>query len=143
MEDLVSYLEFYDSSVDSDSSTEDSDIQCGDEENSLFSFYGALIERMISQYGLSSLIISNELRNMVDSYRRTQHGRNPMYLNFNSLSLCVGYLHRYAICHTVMVRKAFVQLLLSPPDEIRMKLQEKRLDLVFLGSGPGNDLVGF
>ncbi|GFQ82300.1 uncharacterized protein TNCT_454111, partial [Trichonephila clavata] len=73
------------------------------------------------------------------------NGKTPEDLDYNYLSNCLGYLHRYAACHTALVLSVMIRMFHKcPPPEIRRLLALKNdLNLVCIGSGPGNDLLGF
>ncbi|GIY03977.1 uncharacterized protein CEXT_515461 [Caerostris extrusa] len=57
---------------------------------------------------------------------------------------CLAYLHRYAICHAALVTEAVTDIFESSSSTIlTSKLDKRKLNVMFLGGGPGNDFVGF
>ncbi|KAG8179253.1 hypothetical protein JTE90_006153 [Oedothorax gibbosus] len=91
----------------------------------------------------------NDVQTAIDvmniNFRRVSKGQLPSEINFNDMNYCVGYLHRFALCHATMVQKAIVfHVLRSPPLELMVKLSPNQgLNLVGIGSGPANDVIGF
>ncbi|GFY37117.1 uncharacterized protein TNIN_76251 [Trichonephila inaurata madagascariensis] len=63
-------------------------------------------------------------------------------MDYNNIKYCLGYLHRYAPCHTFLVAKA-MSALLRESCVLNDLLSKQTLNVVFLGAGPGNDFVGF
>ncbi|GIX90811.1 uncharacterized protein CDAR_389771 [Caerostris darwini] len=65
-------------------------------------------------------------------------------IDYTKKDNCLAYLHRYAICHAALVAEAVTDIFESPSSSIlTSKLDKKKLNVMFVGGGPGNDFVGF
>ncbi|GFR30769.1 uncharacterized protein TNCT_621071, partial [Trichonephila clavata] len=100
---------------------------------------------LIQCCGVRDNDLQSAIQRLVYNYSRIANGKTPEDLDYNYLSNCLGYLHRYAACHTALVLSVMIRMFHKcPPPEIRRLLALKNdLNLVCIGSGPGNDLLDF
>ncbi|GFT60775.1 uncharacterized protein NPIL_47671 [Nephila pilipes] len=135
---IEDYWPTFDSSNDMD---EDDD----SEYSIILYFYEELLNTLIQRYGVRENDLQSAIQHLVYNYSHLTHGKTPEDLDYNYLSNCLGYLHRYAACHTALVLSVMIRMFHKcPPPAIRKLLALKNdLNLVCIGSGPGNDLVGF
>lgn len=70
-------------------------------------------------------------------------------IDFNRPKNCCGYLRRYAVCHTGLVKQIMWKFFKNKKNSVLSKLakneikKQNHLKVVSLGGGPGNDMVGF
>ena len=108
-----------------------------------------LFKRLVDDLKRNHDLNENDIQKAIDvmncNFRRVSHGQLPIEIDFNDMNFCVGYLHRFALCHAAMVQKDIVfHVLQSPPLELLDKLSNNQsLNIVSIGSGPGNDVIGF
>ncbi|GFU42557.1 uncharacterized protein TNCV_4556711 [Trichonephila clavipes] len=135
---IEDYWPTFDSSKDID---EDDD----SEYSIILYFYEELLNGLIQCCGVTDTDLQSAIKHLVYNYGRVANGKTPEDLDYNYLSNCLGYLHRYAACHTALVLSVMIRMFHKcPPPEIRRLLALKSdLNLVCIGSGPGNDLMGF
>lgn len=121
-----------------------------DEENDseypiILLFYETLLDDMLNRSFVRKDAVQNAISHLTANYRHTFNGSTPDNLDYNDLNNCFGYLHRYAACHTALVRTVLKTVFhVSPPAAIKRILSLKdSLEVVSLGGGPGNDIVGF
>ncbi|KAG8185598.1 hypothetical protein JTE90_023297 [Oedothorax gibbosus] len=106
--------------------------------------FESAVKGLMQDYCLNENTIKLALEDMIESYRNVQNGTIQTEIDFNNLNYTVGYLKRFALCHAAMVQEVILNILEAPPHELSSKLvRNQKLNLVCLGSGPGNDLVGF
>lgn len=110
----------------------------------LIRLFKSLVRHLVQDYDLCNKAIRAAIHDMNDTFRKVPYGIYPTQINYDNMHYCVGYLHRFAPCHAAMVQDAILKVLESPPLEITSKFTSKKtLNVVCLGSGPGNDLFGF
>ncbi|XP_015915759.1 uncharacterized protein [Parasteatoda tepidariorum] len=107
-------------------------------------FYERLLDALMQYRCVQPEHVQQAIKTLVYNYGRVTNGKTPEDLDYNKFSNCVGYLHRYAACHTALVHTVMLKIFhTSPPAAIRRMLALKdQLGLMCLGSGPGNDFVG-
>lgn len=128
-----------------------------DLEDPEFSKEDRLVSRLYREV-VDVIMSSNSLReNQVDSaisemkeeiHQGHRKGfRRFRRINFSKPANCCGYLRRYAICHTGLVKELIWNFFTSQDafcDVARKEITTKNhLKIISLGGGPGNDLVGF
>ncbi|GFS47234.1 uncharacterized protein NPIL_674531 [Nephila pilipes] len=136
---LVS-LEDYTSSVDSGSDSEEEKPE--DDGMVMLLFYERLLIDLMEKYSVEDIDVRLSIQHLTTNYRQVCNGRLPSEIDYNNTRHCLGYLHRYAACHTFLVSEA-VSAILNESDVLTSPLSKQTLNVVFLGGGPGNDFVGF
>ncbi|XP_054717527.1 uncharacterized protein LOC129226923 [Uloborus diversus] len=118
-----------------------------DEEFPIFlSFFEQLFDVVVQQNNLTNEEkVRQAIHHLVSNYSKTNNGQTPQELDFNDLSNCVAYLHRYAACHAALMRSVLVRLFhICPPAQVRRMLSLKQnLKVLSMGGGPGSDAFGF
>ncbi|CAL1273288.1 unnamed protein product [Larinioides sclopetarius] len=109
----------------------------------LCAFYRALTDRLMKKFSVEDFDVFISTYHLIRNYREIISGQLPTEIDFNDKATCLGYLHRYAACHTALVLEAVSSMFDSPSNELFLKTYSKRLNVIFLGSGPGNDVLGF
>lgn len=106
--------------------------------------YETLLDDMLNFSLVSKSNVQRAIKHLVHNYGRITNGRTPEELDYNDLNNCFGYLHRYATCHTALVRAVLKRVLHTrPPAPVKRLLCLKdTLEVLSLGGGPGNDIVG-
>ncbi|GBN21655.1 hypothetical protein AVEN_130184-1, partial [Araneus ventricosus] len=131
--------EGYTSSVDIGSDTE-----VEDDKHVIFIFYKTLSIKLLRKFSIRHLDIITSVQHLISNYSQVSYGILPTEINYAKKSHCVGYLHRYAACHAALVFDAVSDIFdPSSSDILSPKLHKKSMNVMFLGGGPGNDLVGF
>lgn len=141
--EIISYrlsLEDYTSSVDEGSDSEEEKPE--DDELVILTFYETLLISLMKKFSVMDLEITLSILHLKNNYSKVSYGRLPSEIDFNNITYCLGYLHRYAPCHTFLVSEA-VSAILNESYVLNHVLSEQTLNVVFLGGGPGNDFVGF
>ncbi|GIY03975.1 uncharacterized protein CEXT_515441 [Caerostris extrusa] len=88
--------------------------------------------------------VSISTRHLISNYRLVKKGRLPSEIDYTKKDICLAYLHRYAICHASLVAEVVIDIFESSSSSIlTSKLDKRKLNVMFLGGGPGNDFVGF
>ncbi|GBN21649.1 hypothetical protein AVEN_130179-1 [Araneus ventricosus] len=109
----------------------------------LCAFYRALTDRLVKKFSVEDFDVFISTYHLIRNYREITDGQLPTEIDFNDKATCLGYLHRYAACHTALVLEAVSSVFDSPSNELSLKIDSERLNVIFLGSGPGNDVLGF
>ncbi|KAF8782514.1 hypothetical protein HNY73_012786 [Argiope bruennichi] len=140
LEDYTSSLECTDDgSCNSGSGTE-----IEDDKQVIFNFYKTLSVELLQTFSIESWEVYYSVQNILRNYRYVRDGTLPTEIDYTKKSNCIGYLHRYAACHTALVFDAVTDIFNSSfSDVLSPKLNKKSLNVMFLGGGPGNDFVGF
>ncbi|KAF8782324.1 hypothetical protein HNY73_012623 [Argiope bruennichi] len=126
-------------------STEDLDDDDDSEYSIILYFYEELLSHLIQRHKVQDGDLQQAIKHLVYNYGHVANGKTPMELDYNYLSNCLGYLHRYAACHTALVLSIMIRIFHKcPPPAVRRILALKnQLNVVCIGGGPSNDLVGF
>ncbi|KAF8782515.1 hypothetical protein HNY73_012787 [Argiope bruennichi] len=106
-------------------------------------FYRALTDNLMKKFSIEDCEVFISTYHLIRNYREITNGQLPTEIDFNDKATCLGYLHRYAACHTALVLEAVSTMFDSPSNDLSLKINGHRLNVVFLGSGPGNDVLGF
>ncbi|KAG8179252.1 hypothetical protein JTE90_006152 [Oedothorax gibbosus] len=128
--------------------TYDSNNDINDDDDSEYSiilyFYEELLNHLMARNGVRDLDLQQAIGHLVYNYSHVNNGKTPQELDYDRLHNCLGYLHRYAACHTALVVSVMVRMFHKcPPVPVRRMLALKDcLNILCLGGGPGNDLVG-
>ncbi|CAL1273287.1 unnamed protein product [Larinioides sclopetarius] len=154
-EDWVDYCYDYGYYEESDSSQEkvrrgrsyyssDECLAVENEQCLLLRFYEKLVDDLMEKFSIGYFDVCVSLRNMICNHRGVVNGRLPSKVDPGDKSYCLGYLHRYAPCHSIMISDSISTILNSPSTNVLSeKLSKNKLNIMFLGGGPGNDFVGF
>lgn len=136
------YWPEFDSTAEIKSSEDD---DCDGEYPVILLFNETLLDEMLSKKLASAECVERSIAFLMRNYGRTAKGKTPEELNYNDLNNCFGYLHRYAACHTALVRNVLKRVFhVTPPGPVKRILCLKdSLDVISLGGGPGNDIFGF
>ncbi|KAF8782325.1 hypothetical protein HNY73_012624 [Argiope bruennichi] len=113
------------------------------EKEAISRFYDELVSELTVRYSVAHYQVDNALSSLVYNYRHMKNGRTPQECDYNNISSCIGYLHQYAPCHSCMVYAIIHELWRQPLIEIFYLRIKNTLNVTFIGSGPGNDFVGF
>ncbi|GBN70652.1 hypothetical protein AVEN_15828-1 [Araneus ventricosus] len=113
------------------------------EKETISRFYDELVSDLTVKYSVPNYQIEQAIGCLVRSYRYMRCGRTLSDCDYNNICYCIGYLHQYASCHSSMVFAVMHELWRSSLIEIFYLRMKNTLDVTFIGSGPGNDLVGF
>ncbi|GIY90091.1 hypothetical protein CDAR_231601 [Caerostris darwini] len=107
-------------------------------------FYEELLNHMMRRHSIPEDVLKQSIKHLVYNYSHVANGKTPEDLDYNYFSNCLGYLHRYAACHTALVLSVMIRIFHKyPPLPVRRILALKdQLNIMCMGSGPGNDLVG-
>ncbi|GFS53686.1 uncharacterized protein NPIL_257481, partial [Nephila pilipes] len=105
-------------------------------------FYEILLIDLMKKYSVAYFDVSSSIQYLINNYSLINKGWFPSEIDFNNTKYCLGYLHRFAACHTFLVSEA-VSAILNESDVLTSPLSKQTLNVVFLGGGPGNDFVGF
>lgn len=107
-------------------------------------FYERLLDYFMQRRCVQSEHVEQAIKCLSYNYSHVVNGKTPAELDYNKLSNCLGYLHKYAACHTALVHTVMLKIFhTNPPAAIRRMLALKDdLKLMCLGSGLGNDFVG-
>ncbi|GIY42896.1 uncharacterized protein CEXT_608281 [Caerostris extrusa] len=96
------------------------------------------------KFSATSSGVTRSAQQVKINYGRVNNGQLPSEIDYTKKENCLAYLHRYAVCHTTLVTEAVTDIFESSSANIlTSKLDNKTLNVVFLGGGPGNDFVGF
>ncbi|GFQ74000.1 uncharacterized protein TNCT_572281 [Trichonephila clavata] len=118
---IEDYWPTFDSSKDID---EDND----SEYSIILYFYEELLNGLIQCCGVRDNDLQSAIQRLVYNYSRIANGKTPEDLDYNYLSNCLGYLHRYAACHTALVLSVMIRMFHKcPPPEIRRLLALKNI----------------
>ncbi|KAF8782516.1 hypothetical protein HNY73_012788 [Argiope bruennichi] len=110
----------------------------------LLQFYETLVDELMGKFSIGHLDIRSSLQYMISNHRRVVKGQLPSETDYCNISYCLGYLHRYAACHSVLISDSVSAILNSSSSYVlNTKLSREQLNVMFLGGGPGNDFVGF
>ncbi|GFY48874.1 uncharacterized protein TNIN_494101 [Trichonephila inaurata madagascariensis] len=110
----------------------------------LVTFYEKLLDDISELSSVTPTNISDSIMNIMKNYASIQSGKLPEDIDYNDISNCLGYLHRYAACHTALVWVTLTTVFNSSLSSVLTpKFSGNGLDVMFLGGGPGNDFVGF
>ncbi|GFT60770.1 uncharacterized protein NPIL_47651 [Nephila pilipes] len=110
----------------------------------LILFYETLLDDLSKEYSVTPNNISDSIKNIVQSYRNVKRGQLQKYIDYNDIRNCLGYLHRYATCHTALVWVTLTNVFNSCLSSVlTSELSKNNLNVMFLGGGPGNDFFGF
>ncbi|GBO24226.1 hypothetical protein AVEN_263028-1, partial [Araneus ventricosus] len=112
------------------------------ESSVLFLFYVKFLEDLKQNFFVSSSDVRSSIRLLIDCYSLVNLGQLPLEIDFNSMQYCLGYLYRYGACHMALVLEA-VSTMLESSHVLLSMLNKKKLNIIFLGGGPCNDLLGF
>ncbi|GFS89400.1 uncharacterized protein TNCV_1809351 [Trichonephila clavipes] len=132
-------LEDYTSSLDESS---DSEEKPEDDQKVILIFYETLLLNLMGKFSVTDFQVTSSIKHLIDNYRQVSCGRLPSEIDYNDIKYCLGYLHRYAPCHTFLVAEVVSTILLES-SVLNDLLNKQTLNVVFLGGGPGNDFVGF
>ncbi|CAL1274014.1 unnamed protein product [Larinioides sclopetarius] len=113
------------------------------DKNIINRFYDELVTDLTVRYSVQDNEIEKAIGCLVSCHRHMRCGRSPNYCDYNNICYCIGYLHQYASCHSCMVLTVIYELWRSSRIEIFYLRIKNTLDVTFIGSGPGNDFVGF
>ncbi|CAL1273289.1 unnamed protein product [Larinioides sclopetarius] len=114
------------------------------EHSILLQFYEELVDDLMEKFSIEYGDVSASLQNMIRNHGDVVNGRLPSETNYCDKSYCLGYLHRYAACHSFMISDSVSTIFNSSPSNVlRTKFNTKQLNVMFLGGGPGNDFLGF
>ena len=136
-----------------------SDSSCEDDLNEEFNNEDKLISRLYREV-VDEIMLINKLREykvnvaldemkLEISQGHRKGFRRFRGLDFNKQINCCGYLRRYAVCHTGLVKQIMWRFLKGRKTSALTQLakneiiEQNHLKVVSLGGGPGNDLVGF
>ncbi|GFQ72005.1 uncharacterized protein TNCT_667501 [Trichonephila clavata] len=110
----------------------------------LVTFYEKLLDDISERSSVPPTNISDSIQNIMINYRSIRRGKLPEDIDYNDVSNCLGYLYRYAACHTALVWVTLTKVFNSSLSSVLTpKFSGNGLDVMFLGGGPGNDFVGF
>ncbi|GFQ94702.1 uncharacterized protein TNCT_713921 [Trichonephila clavata] len=132
---LGDYTSSLDESTDPEETPED-------DERVMLIFYETLLINLKRKFSILDIEVRFSIKQLMDNYRHVSYGRLPSDIDYNDMKYCLGYLHRYAPCHTYLVAEA-VSAILRESCVLNELLSKQTLNVVFLGGGPGNDFVGF
>ncbi|CAL1273285.1 unnamed protein product [Larinioides sclopetarius] len=118
------------------------DIITKSESSVLLLFYGRLLEDLMQNFFVSSSDVRGSIQLLICSYKLVNRGQLPLEIDFNCIQYCLGYMHRYGASHMALVFEAVSTILKKSIVFLSMMSKEK-LNVVFLGGGPCNDLLGF
>ncbi|GBN04649.1 hypothetical protein AVEN_238652-1 [Araneus ventricosus] len=124
-------------------SDENKDEDNADIEKTIGSFYTSLVAHLMKKFSIQERDISFAIQCMIRLYKKVKEGELRSDVEFNEKETCIGYLFRYAACHTALVLKASTTVFDSPDNKLNLKLENTSLNIMFLGGGPGNDALGF
>ncbi|GFY51802.1 uncharacterized protein TNIN_115481 [Trichonephila inaurata madagascariensis] len=96
----------------------------------------------MGKFSVTDFQVTLSIKHVIDNYRQVSSGRLPSEIDYNDIKYCLGYLHRYAPCHTFLVAEVVSTILLES-SVLNDLLNKQTLNVMFLGGGPGNDFVGF
>ncbi|GIY00682.1 uncharacterized protein CDAR_517901 [Caerostris darwini] len=109
----------------------------------LFLFYEKLLIDMMVKFSVTFSDVSISAQRIISWYSRVFYGPLPD-IDYTKKDNCLAYLHRYAICHAALVAEAVTDIFESSSSTIlTSKLDKRKVNVMFLGGGPGNDFVGF
>ncbi|GIY90085.1 hypothetical protein CDAR_231691 [Caerostris darwini] len=110
----------------------------------LSSFYGDILYKLLKKFSIKNADLEESVNHITRIYNSLKKGKLPEDIDYGEITNCLGYLHKYAPCHSALVCKCMVKVLISSSACVLTNIfQKASLDVVFLGSGPGNDFVGF
>ncbi|GBM30134.1 hypothetical protein AVEN_78527-1 [Araneus ventricosus] len=115
-----------------------------EEEKEIISlFYDELISDLIKNHSAEENQIEQAIEVLVFNYSQMRFGRTPYGCDYNNIYHCIGYLHRYGSSHSRMVFEIMHEVWRLPLNDIIYMRVKQNLNVTFIGSGPGNDFVGF
>ncbi|GFR10142.1 uncharacterized protein TNCT_516881 [Trichonephila clavata] len=137
IENITSLLSLivYVSSIDEEEKFED-------DGKGILVFYEKLLIDLMQKFSVRYSDVSSSIQYLINNYSLIDKNWFPLEIDFNNIKYCLGYLHRYAPCHTFVVAEA-VSAILRESHVLNDLLSKQTLNVMFLGAGPGNDLVGF
>ncbi|GBN27106.1 hypothetical protein AVEN_104744-1 [Araneus ventricosus] len=97
----------------------------------------------MKKYSVKEEDVANSVHHLMRHYSNIVAGALPVEIDYDAKSTCLGYLHRYAPCHTALVFEAMSSILKLNLPIVSSVLNSERVNITFLGSGPGNDMIGF
>ncbi|GIY00686.1 uncharacterized protein CDAR_517921 [Caerostris darwini] len=110
----------------------------------IFLFYEKLLLELMVKFSVTFRGVRISVQDLISNYRRVTNDRLPSEIDYTKKGNCLAYLHRYATCHAALVAEAVTDILESSSSTIlTSKLDNRALNVMFLGGGPGNDFVGF
>ncbi|GIY42892.1 uncharacterized protein CEXT_608261 [Caerostris extrusa] len=110
----------------------------------IFLFYERLLIDLMIKYSVTFSDVTRSAQHVISNYRQIDNGDLPPEIDYTKKENCLAYLHRYALCHMALVTEAVIDIFESSSSTIlTSKLDNRTLNVVFLGGGPGNDFVGF
>lgn len=141
------------------STDDDSESSCDDNFNEDFNNEDRLISRLyrkvvdeimlINKLGESKVNVALDEMKQEIFLGHKKGFRRFRGIDFNKPKNCCGYLRRYAVCHTGLVKQIMWKFFKNKKNSVLSKLakneivKENHLKVVSLGGGPGNDMVGF
>ncbi|PRD23100.1 UNVERIFIED_CONTAM: hypothetical protein NCL1_47306 [Trichonephila clavipes] len=130
--------------VENKSGDNEEDVITTDKCSYLVTFYEKLLDDISELSSVTPSNISDSIKKIMMNYRSIQRGKLPEDIDYNDISNCLGYLYRYAACHTALVWVTLTTVFNSSMSSVLTpKFSGNGLEVVFLGGGPGNDFVGF
>lgn len=141
------------------STDDDSESSCDDNFNEDFNNEDRLISRLyrevVDEIMLIKKLQESKVNVALDEMKQEiflghkKGFRRFRGIDFNKPKNCCGYLRRYAVCHTGLVKQIMWKFFKNKKNSVVSKLakneivKENHLKVVSLGGGPGNDMVGF
>lgn len=132
-------------------SEDDFDEKFNNEDMLISRLYREVVDEVMAKNTLGESTVDSAIKEMKQEiFQGHRKGfRRFRGINFNKPVNCCGYLRRYAVCHTGLVKKIMSNFFLGKnktaiSDAAKHEiLKQESLTVVSLGGGPGNDLVGF
>lgn len=128
---------------------DDQEIEFNQEDKLICRLYRQVVDDIMSCHKLREMYVDSAIQAMKEEIFQ---GHKKGFRRFHGIDFCkpvncCGYLRRYAVCHTGLVKHIMWNFFTHADPcsafatfEIT---QRKHLKIITLGGGPGNDLVGF
>lgn len=111
------------------------------EENYMCQLFTDILNSLMEEYGISDEDMDHSLTEIKKSFHFSE-GNRFSNVDYERIKNVCGYLFRYAAHGAGLVRHR-VLLAINECEEFRNCLEKPVLNVISLGGGPGNDMVGF